>query len=61
MYKNHNTNYINCLMINLTKLKDVSAHSSKQMLFHFPPTILLDKQLHYIPTDVANIVTKILR
>jgi len=28
MYKNHNTNNVNCVMMNLTKLEDVSAQSS---------------------------------
>lgn len=48
-------------MMNLTKLKDVSAQSSQQKLFPFPPTIFLDRQLDYIQTAAANIVTKIRR
>lgn len=61
MYENHNTNDINCIMMNLTKLKDVSARRSRRKLFPFPPTTLLERQLDYIQTAAANIVTKILR
>lgn len=48
-------------MINLTKVKDVSAQPSQRKLFLFLPTILLDKQLDHIQPAAANIVTKILR
>lgn len=36
-----NISDVNCVMMNLTKLKDTSAQSGQQKLFPFPPTILL--------------------